>query len=286
METLQADNLRLFCTPVVNLFRREASPLRNPNNAISYPVVTEAPRVPNTEIYSIDSFYSIEQTAAGKVVTEIPPYRSMLHDEPAQSSRTYWLARRDPSVAQQRPGYETEISFVGSDGAPAAIKTDQLAIVLTCTNRDLSPTMPFGMPGGDLLNEDAWFACAISMLRPPTRSVRLPQGGNALWRIVAQLTPNSLSLRLSGLRALLDQLAHSASISMSSLIDGITGLEHRPCMRWMPVKPLATFVRGIEVTLTIDEAAFAGISLGIFIGVMDRFFAPYAHAIVFSLSCL
>jgi type VI secretion system protein ImpG len=65
---------------------------------------------------------------------------------------------------------------------------------------------------------------------------------------------------------------------MSTLIDGIAGLDHRPCMRWMPAKPLANFVRGIEVLLTIDEPAFNGVSLGVFIGVMERFFEPYAHS--------
>jgi type VI secretion system protein ImpG len=276
--TLRADNLRLFCTPVINLFKREALPLRGARDALSYPVIPEAPRVPNTEIYSIDSVYTIEQTAAGKVVREIPPYRSMRHDESAQSSRTYWLARRDRWVAQQRPGYETEISFVSIGATPAELDPGPLGIELTCTNRDLPPAMPFGMPGGDLLNEDASFACTISMLRAPTRSATLAHGNRSLWRIVAQLTPNALSLDLAGLKALLYQHAHSASTSMSTLIDGIAGLDHRPCMRWMPAKPLANFVRGIEVLLTIDEPAFNGVSLGIFIGVMERFFEPYAHS--------
>jgi type VI secretion system protein ImpG len=48
-------------------------------------------------------------------------------------------------------------------------------------------------------------------------------------------------------------------------------------MKWMPVKPLPTFVRGIEVLLTIDETAFVDTSLSTFVGVMDRFFAPYVH---------
>jgi type VI secretion system protein ImpG len=139
----------------------------------------------------------------------------------------------------------------------------------------LPPTMPFGTPGGDLLNEDASFACAISMLRAPTESVKPPRGSSALWSLVAQFTPNPLSLRPSGLRALLHQHSHSPSISR--FIDSIVGLEHRPCMKWMPVKPLPTFVRGIEVLLTIDETALVDTSLSIFVGVMDRFFAPYVH---------
>lgn len=277
MEALSADNLKLFCTPVINLYKREAQPVHITSTATSYPVVPQALRVSNTEVYSIDSVYVAEQKATGKMVTEIPPYRSLRHDGSAQSSGTYWIARRDPWIAQQRPGYETEISLVGIDENPISLETEQLSIEVTCTNRDLPPTMPFGTPGGDLLNEDASFACTISMLRAPTESVKLPRGSSALWSLLAQFTPNPLSLRPSGLRALLHQLSHSRSPSISRLIDSIVGLEHRPCMKWMPVKPLPTFVRGIEVLLTIDETAFVDTSLSTFVGVMDRFFAPYAH---------
>ncbi len=44
---------------------------------------------------------------------------------------------------------------------------------------------------------------------------------------------------------------------------------------------MPSFVRGLEVTLTIDEQAFAAISLNAFIGVMDHFFAVHAPATSF-----
>jgi type VI secretion system protein ImpG len=277
MAALSANSLKLFCTPVINLYKRESEPVRIMSTATSYAVVPQGPRVSNTEVYSIDFVYVTEQKPTGKTMTEIPPYRSLRHDESAQSSRAYWLAHRDPWIALQRPGHETAISLVGIDGSLTSLQADHLSLELTCTNRDLPRTMPFGTPGGDLLNEDASFACTVSMLQAPTERVQPPRGGDALWRLVAQFTPNSLSLGPAGLRALLHQHSYSRGPSTSRLIDSIVGLEHRPCMKWMQVKPLPTFVRGIEIRLTIDEMAFVDTSLNVFAGVMDRFFAPYVH---------
>ncbi|KVL12189.1 hypothetical protein WJ45_34185 [Burkholderia ubonensis] len=39
---------------------------------------------------------------------------------------------------------------------------------------------------------------------------------------------------------------------------------------------MPSFVRGLEVTLTVDEQAFAAASLSTFIIVMDHFFAVHA----------
>lgn len=59
-------------------------------------------------------------------------------------------------------------------------------------------------------------------------------------------------------------------------IDAIANLDHKVAVRWMAVKPMPTFVRGIEVALTLNEAAFATCSLKAFIDVMDGFFALHA----------
>ncbi|MFM0286362.1 type VI secretion system baseplate subunit TssF [Paraburkholderia megapolitana] len=276
LEMLNASHLKLFCTPIVNLFKREAQPIRVASATVSYPVIPQTLRVSNTEIHSIDSVHVTEQKPTGKTVTVIPPYRSLQHIEYANPLGLYWISHRDRWVARQRPGYETEIALVRMDGTPASFAT-QLGIELTCTNRDLPAGMSFGAPGGDLLNEDASFACIISMLRSPSVTARLPRRNQALWRLVAQLTPNLFSFGLAGLKALLHQHVGAGAPSVARVIDGIVGLDYRACMKWMPIKPLPTFVRGIEVRLTLDEAAFVGVSLATFVSVMDQLFAPYAH---------
>ena len=47
-------------------------------------------------------------------------------------------------------------------------------------------------------------------------------------------------------------------------------------MTLMARKPQPAMVRGIEVTLEIDEQRFVAHSVAVFARVMERFFAPYA----------
>ncbi|WP_232439961.1 type VI secretion system baseplate subunit TssF [Burkholderia ubonensis] len=68
--------------------------------------------------------------------------------------------------------------------------------------------------------------------------------------------------------------AHSAG--HANLLDGLTNLSHRVEQLWLPGEPMPSFVRGLEVTLTVDEQAFAAASLSTFIIVMDHFFAVHA----------
>ena len=55
------------------------------------------------------------------------------------------------------------------------------------------------------------------------------------------------------------------------------GIEQRAAVQWLQGKPFATFVRGIEIRLTIDEEHFVGTSLASFVRVIDTFFGLYVH---------
>ncbi len=51
----------------------------------------------------------------------------------------------------------------------------------------------------------------------------------------------------------------------------------------MAGNPFPTFVKGIEIELTVDEQAYVGIGLSLLIELLDRFFALYVHANSFTL---
>ena len=280
LDSLSAANLRLFCTPVVNLFKRHGEPIRVSHTSIAYPVVPDSRRAFANEVYSIDSVHMIKKTPAGESLVEFRPFYSLRHGEATQQAGHYWLARRDESVAQKSPGYETEISIVDIDFDPAEPQTDTLSLNLTCTNRDLPADLAFGLEGGDLFMGGDALVSTISMLRRPTPSVRFERGRSMHWRLISHLALNHVSLAQSGLSTLKEMLRiydlPRTPVS-GRHIDGIVAIDHRPVVQWLPGKPFATFVRGIEITLTIDEEHFVGTSLSSFINVMDRFFGLYVH---------
>jgi type VI secretion system protein ImpG len=61
------------------------------------------------------------------------------------------------------------------------------------------------------------------------------------------------------------------------LIDGIEAIAQQPHTTWMAGNPFASFVRGLEVRITVDEESFVGTGLDIFARVIDHFLGLYVH---------
>ncbi|MGY0557404.1 type VI secretion system baseplate subunit TssF [Lysobacter sp. A421] len=281
LEDLSADNLLLGCTPVVNLFAQHGEPIRVDHRSSSYPVVADARRAFAYEVVSIDSVKRVRQTPQGEKVTEFRPFYSLHHGETPDGTGHYWLVHRDEQVARSSPGFETELSFVDLDFNPVQPQTDVVSLELTCSNRDLPSFLAYGVQGGDLTMEGGGAARTIVLLRKPSRPMRFARGRGVQWRLISHLALNHLSLTQSGLPALKEMLrlydiAHS-SVS-GRQIDGVLGLDHRPANAWLPGKHFASVVRGIEIRLSVDEAAFVGHGIATFARVLDHFFGLYVHA--------
>lgn len=281
LEGLSRDNVLLGCTPVVNLFAQHGEPIRVNHRSTSYPVVADARRAFAYEVVSIDSVRRVRQSAQGESITEFRPFYSLHHGESPIATGHYWLAHRDEQVARTSPGHETELSFVDLDFNPVQPQTDVISLELTCSNRDLPALLAHGVQGGDLTMEGGGAARSIALLRKPSRPMRFERGSGAQWRLISHLALNQLTLSQSGLPALKEML-RLYDIARSSVsgrqIEGVTSLEHRPASAWLPGRHFAGVVRGIEIRLGIDEAAFVGHGIAAFAGVLDHFFGLYVHA--------
>lgn len=277
IETIAAHHLRLFATPVVNLFAQRGEPIRVSHEAVSYPVVGDARHAHAYEVYSIDAVHLVKERPEEQTVDEFRPFYALHHDEPSQVGR-YWFARRNGRVAEMSPGYETELSVVDADFSPTQAMTSTVSLELTCTNRDLPARLAIGLEGGDLFADRTVFDAPVSMLCRPTPSVRIERGASMHWRLVAHLALSEVTLLredLSTLKELLVLYDLRRTPASARHIEGIVALEKRPAVVWLPGKPFATFVRGIEIRLTVDETHFVGTSLASFVRALDMFFGLY-----------
>jgi len=140
--------------------------------------------------------------------------------------------------------------------------------------------MSVGMPTGDLFLEGGAAARAVRLLRKPSQPCRFDHRHDGQWRLVSHLALNHLSLTNSGLSAFKEMLAlydiHRTASSRQQ-IDGIQAIEQRDATVWLPGKPFASFVRGLEVRLTLDESSFVGSGLDVFARCVDRFLGLYVH---------
>lgn len=281
LEEMGPQHLRLGCTPVVNLFKLNADPIRLTQRTVNYPVVADSRRAYAYEVHSIDSVHRIRKTPNGDEIHAFQPFHSLHHGEDPERSGHYWVARRDDDVARQSPGFEMEISFVDLAFNPVQPQTDVVSLEVTCSNRDLPHQLPFGAQSGDLSMEGGSPARLISLLRKPTRSQRFRRGRGSQWRLISHLSLNQLSLTASGLPALKEMLRLydlSGSSVSTRQIDGIVALEQCPSTVWMQGAHFSSLVRGIEIRITIDVAHFVGTGVAVFAQVLDHFFALYVHA--------
>ena len=279
--TLSTNNLLLGCTPVINLFRQRGEPIRLTHASASYPVLADARRAFAYEVQTIESVNLVRQTPQGEAVVEFHPFYSLKHAQTPEQNGHYWVLRRDETLADKSPGYETQIAIVDIDFDPAAVETQTLNIELTCSNRDLPASLPYGHPGGDLFLEGGSNMRAISFLRKPTPTYRFENGRGAHWRLISHLTLNHLSLAHGGVDAFREMLALydlPRSPSSQRQIGGVAGIEQRTASAWMAGNPFTCLVRGVEVRLVIDEEAFVGSGIYAFTHIVERFLALYVHA--------
>ncbi len=276
MAKLTADNFKLFCTPLINLFKCDAPPVEVSENVDAYTIAPSAKSDTYAEIYTIDEVRAVRP--GGTAI--VRPLRSLMHGESTSFAGPYWAIRRKDHLERARAEQRTQLSLVGLDGKPMKSDIKTLSLQLTCTNGTLPSRIPIGLDGGDLETAGIEKDGAIVLLTRPTEPVQPPRGDGALWRLISHLTVHPIQLRTEALdefRKLFRQFANLSGLQPKQ-IDGLTHLSSRRSMQWIVKPPCPAFVRGIEVELVVDEQAFAQSSLTTFIAVMDRFFAPYAPA--------
>lgn len=286
LETVTEANLLLGCTPVANLFKQRADPIRITHTGERHSVLPDSRRAFAYEVVAIDKVYRVQQTPQGESIVEFHPFYSLRHDElvadgEGAAGGRYWYSHRDDALADTSPGYETEIGIVDVNFDPAAAQTDTLSLDVRATNRDLPSMLAVGNAGGDLFLEGGSVAREIKLVRKPTPTHRFERGRGALWRLISHLSLNHLSLTGGGVEALREML-RLYNLPRSAVnqrqIDGVVSVEFKPANACLPGNPFPTFVRGTEIHLTVDEANFVGSGLRLFAQVMDHFFGLYVHA--------
>jgi type VI secretion system protein ImpG len=277
LRQLSADNLLLGCTPIVNLFPQPATPIRITNTRSSYPLMADEMPGHACDIYSIDSVQMVRKTPEGSAVTEFFPYYSLRHGEEGDRKGHYWLAQRDDLMPA---GHEHTLTLADRDFSPLRSDDGTASIRLTCTNRNLPHGLQYGRAGGDLGTESPIGNFPIRMLRRPTLSQRLSSEGKRQWGLIAHLALNHRSLTQEGLPALTAMLrlyAQQDSVVSQRMIDGVTALCHRSATAWIRQPRGNAYLCGIEVQVSLDEEAYAGVGIYAFAQILDQLFALHVH---------
>lgn len=279
LDRISKDNFVLGCTPVINLFRNKAEPIRITGASTSYPVIVDNRHPRAYDVYEISRVSRVQQNSESEDVCDFKPFYSLRHGEEHDGPARYWYASYADDSSES--SYSLEISLVDSTLDPQRPETNTLSLDLLCTNRNLPSQLPFGLPDGDLFIEGGSIAKTIQFLRKPTHSHRFPRGRGAQWRLISHLSLNHLSLSGQGVDAIREILSLydiTRASQNARQISGIVAIEHGTAMARLAGNPFPTFVRGVQIRVVVDESHYAGIGLFMFAQILDHFFGLYVHA--------
>lgn len=286
-EEVDADTLRLGCTPIVNLFEKVCEPIRLTHTRTEYPVVPDAQQRDETEVYSVDRVVSVDGTKT-RLLT---PLYSLNHENSwpgADEARAFWHTRRHPSDRHDDSGSDLWIRITDRNFDAAKPAEQTLTVHATCTNRNAPQRLTGGPNGTPLVCDIALPIRSVRCLSRPTSPMQPPLGPRDAWRLISHLSLNHLSLSderfatpaLQEILRLYDFADRNndrrRAILNSEMIDGLVSLSSRPTTCRIGGPQTGGFCRGVAVDLVLDEESYRGVGGYLFASVLERFFAEYA----------
>lgn len=280
---VKPDLFRLYSTPAVNLFHRRADRVPLTQTHSEYQVIVDRTRMLDYEIYSIERV-----TGYGKTSNEQQEfYPFYLQQDRARSAPAFYTVRRERRALSERerrfgahssyPGSEVFLSLVDAGCAPFRPEMEQLGVACLCTNRHLPLTMPVGLGSTDFIPANAACVSSVRCLVRPTPPQASFAEGRFAWRTISHLSLNHLSLLdrgedgASALREILR--LYAPNTDAQRLVDGLLRVSSKPGLARSPGAGPVSFVRGIDIDLTLDELKYAGQGVFLFAAALEQFLA-------------
>jgi type VI secretion system protein ImpG len=297
---LGPENLKLGCTPAVNIFPHQAEPLRLSHTQAEYQVLPDSHAPAAYEVLAIQSVETVEPATGA--VTTYRPFYSLSHGDPEGEEVAFWQASRRASLRKDDPGTEVFLCLVDRSNLPVRSLPGETLIVQTlCSNRDLPPELPLGEGRGTLQIEGRPGVARVESLRKPTAPLRTSLQEESHWRLISLLSLNHLSLVGEGevasgkagaggtgtvggsrtrsgpqaFRELLALLDFADSAATRQRIAGLVDVRARRVLRRVTADGNRIFSRGLEVELEFDESKYAGSGVFLFASVLEHFLGLY-----------
>ncbi|WP_419712604.1 type VI secretion system baseplate subunit TssF [Pseudomonas sp. NFX224] len=266
------DNIKLHCTPIVNLFTHDALPVRLDGKQDEHLLLPAGYDLENCGVFSVEKVTGWRPSGLGN--REYVPFESFEHDPSfdVPASRPHYSVRQRSSLLHD--GLDTYLSF----GIRHSDVQETLSIELMCTNQNL----PRKLKLGDITQscEQTPEFLSFRNITSVTSCFAPPINKDFLWKLISNMSLNYLSLAdVNALKLILETYdlpryydQHAENIS-KRLLGGLKSIKHQHVDRLHRGLP----VRGLRTELTIDPQGYIGEGdLFVFASVLNEFFALYA----------
>ena len=280
----------LNCVPAINLFEKRCDRVQITTQNVEHHIVADRTSGQDYEVYSVLDVTGIN--AEGEDDIDFRPFYSADDFSPAGDGHlTYYTQKRKMRQRTEKErlkgartsylGSESYLALVDSNQAPYDPEMSQLAVRAMVTNRDLPMLLPTGQD--DLFHlPDGGPVAKVRTPVNPTRPRPTLAQGDASWRLISHLSLNYLSIAdadngdgAAALRELVGLYAPKGDRATNMQLEGITSVSSRPIVRRISDGMLSTAVRGLEITIELDESFFEGTSVYLLGAVLERFFRKY-----------
>ncbi|SAL76421.1 type VI secretion protein [Caballeronia terrestris] len=273
-----AANVRLFCTPIINLFELDAEPVRINHHDTEYRVKPMHHHGAFVETYSVEAVESFDHESAERF--EYVPFSTFRHRGGMlrhEAPERYFHTR----VRQGVKGLFDAWIILGGHAWESMqdLPEETLSLRVTGTNGMLPRK---GLREASIVDlvESAPNVARVRNLTSPTLPVYPPVDDRFQWRVLSHLAPNFLSLMdaevLRGALALYDWTSDEMNRRR------LAGIQHVSQTLKRQVKG-GGVERGVLVEVTLDSHAFAGEGdVCLFGELLHRFFALYAEINLFT----
>lgn len=288
-ELIGVDDFSVNAVPVVNLFRKKSS--RFPVNIQDqeHHVVIDRTQPLNYEVYAIEQVKGFDTNNLQTVVFS-PMYKAPdigLFPE-AQTQHNYFSARRADRVPSENSakngfrssylGSEVFLSLANNQNYAFNSNVQHLSVDAWCTSRDLPLIMPRDGES-DFLIEGFLPVKSIKLISKLTRPQEAVSEDRTLWSFLNQLSLNYLSLLNTdkedapvALKELLTVFVSSESDLLKKQIESIIRVETSIINKVVRHYGVAAPIRGINITVTLDEAQLGGVHPFLFGSVLNHYF--------------
>jgi type VI secretion system protein ImpG len=289
INAVDASRFALFCTPAINLFPKRVDRIHLNNQTSEYHVVPDRSRPLDFEVYQVTEVLGLGSDIEDKQ-TFLPFYESSAAIDHKQN-RAYYSLIRSPRVVSTKQrklgprssyiGNEVFLSLVDANEAPYRSELKQLDIMTLCTNRDLPLQLPMGIGKTDFTLDTGAPIKSIRSLSGPTKPRPSIAYKDTAWKLISHLSLNYLSLTNTGIegatsfRSLLALYGDNNDAGFRKQIEGLLTIQSQPIVRRINCSGPIVFGRGLEMTITVDEAAFEGSGVFLLGAVLEQFFAQY-----------
>jgi type VI secretion system protein ImpG len=283
----------LFCTPAINVFPKLVDNILLTNQPNEYHIIPDGTRRLDYEVYQVRGVTGFGSTL-NEQLAFLPFYQA--GSDTSQQQRAYYSIMRLPRVISTKEklqgprfndcgysyvGNDVYVAIVDSNEAPFKSDLSQLKLELLCTNRDL-PLQLINIGKIDFTIQTGAPVDFIRCLSGPTRPRPSCAHKDTAWKLINHLSLNYLSLINSNenegaiaLRSLLSLYGDNSDTSFRNQIEGVLFIQSKPIVRRINTAGPIVFGRGLEITLTVDEAAFEGSGVFLLGMVLEQFFAHY-----------